>query len=150
MAKQEDIRAFLARLQELRTGGILENLDSNAAGMMRLLACLYEKKEAVSAGEISRLLCVSTARTAVLLKKCLSLDLIRQEKDSADQRRSLISLSEKGREQVEDFRHKAETMISEIMDRVGSGKMFAFLDTLDEIKEAARKAAREGEGTCWS
>ena len=67
-------------------------------GEMRLLGCLNAGADGRTAGELSTLLDLSTARIAAMLNNLERKGAITRARDTADRRRVVVSLTEQGME----------------------------------------------------
>ena len=69
-------------------------------GEMRLLGCLHAGADGRTAGELSMLLELSTARIAAMLNNLERKGAITRARDKADRRRVVVRLTAQGREEV--------------------------------------------------
>ena len=69
-------------------------------GEMRLLGCLHAGADGRTAGELSMLLELSTARIAAMLNNLERKGAITRARDEADRRRVVVRLTAQGREEV--------------------------------------------------
>ena len=71
-------------------------------GEMRLLGCLNAGADGRTAGELSTLLDLSTARIAAMLNNLERKGAITRARDTADRRRVVVRLTEQGRQRGAD------------------------------------------------
>ena len=95
-------------------------------GEMRLLGCLNAGADGRTAGELSTLLDLSTARIAAMLNNLERKGAITRARDTADRRRVVVRLSDQGRHEVqtsEVYRRMGEADTRELLrlsDRAGA------------------------------
>ena len=93
-------------------------------GEMRLLGCLNAGADGRTAGELSTLLDLSTARIAAMLNNLERKGAITRARDTADRRRVVVRLTEQGRNEVQTsfYRRMGEADTRELLrlsDRAG-------------------------------
>lgn len=104
-------------------------------GEMRLLGCLNAGADGRTAGELSTLLDLSTARIAAILNNLERKGAITRARDTADRRRVVVRLTEQGREEVQTSYDEAVACLSEVYRRMGE----------DDTRELLRLSDRAGE-----
>ena len=109
-------------------------MNEGNAGIGAVLRILYESPESVTAGYISEFMQVSTARTAVLLKKMSDKGLITKSGDIKDARRTIVSLTDDGRDTVRNMRDDLRSKIYAVIDKLGMDKITEFLEISSEMK----------------
>ena len=106
MATKSQIEMVLRELKKIHPPhpvGLLQRIDETQEGVGAVLCLLHESDETVTAGRVSEVLGVSTARVAVLLKKMAAKRLITKGHDPADARVTVVSLTEQGRESIREI-----------------------------------------------
>ena len=88
-------------------------------GEMRLLGCLNAGADGRTAGELSTLLDLSTARIAAMLNNLERKGAITRARDTADRRRVVVRLTEQGRHEVQTSLDEAVACLSEVYRRMG-------------------------------
>ena len=129
----EDAKRLLLKLKEMKSCALISRIDRSSEGENKVLGLLYETKENLSAGEISSLLHLTTARVAVILSSLEEKAMIRKLPDANDRRRTMVEITEKGRQHVEKMYHELSDCMDYLVEHIGSEKMNAFVDTLKEI-----------------
>lgn len=113
-------------------------------GIGAALRFLYFSEEPViTAGRISAHLGISTARTAVLLKKMEAKGLIERKTDSGDARKAVIMLSDSGRRAAEKMRENLCAHFGRLIDAIGMERLLEFAAIANEIHEITRKECLE-------
>lgn len=93
-------------------------LQDGFSGMFVVLKYIKETEGEISAGDISQKFCVSTARTAVILSNLQKKGYITKTKSSADARKTLVQLTEQGKEAILKREEKIISMIDELLDKL--------------------------------
>lgn len=139
MASTEEIELLLDKLKKAPPSEHFQKADMNVAGIRAILKILNEADGKVTAGRISTLMHVSTARVAVLLKKMEAKGLIEKEQDFEDRRVVVVKLSKRGKETADRLRDDLYRNIASIIDRVGMERMLEFAEISKEIHAAIKK-----------
>ncbi len=143
MATQEQIEELLTPLEHLHSGAFFKRIGEIGVGIGAVLRYLDQSESAVTAGEISRFLNVSTARVAVLLKKMEAKELIERQADTRDARKTVIRLSTYGEETVHRCRALLYRQVGEVIDRIGLDRMKEFIAVSEEIRTIMKPPAWE-------
>lgn len=139
MATREQIEMVLDKMEKANPVEFFKKVDETQAGVAAVLRLLYESRGVVTAGKISELLNVSTARVAVLLKKMVNKGLITKEQDVADGRVTIVKLTELGNTIVCEMREDMYAQVGHIIDVVGEERVMEFISIAEEIRVAAKK-----------
>lgn len=145
MQTREEINELLKRFAESMPRMVMAMMEKTNIGIGVVLRCLEEAERPVSAGEISRYMNVSTARVAVLLRSMSEKGLIVKSGDSSDARKTLVSLSDKGREWKRKMNDELIGIMSDIVDKVGIERLELFFLIANEINAvvAAKTAEKQ-------
>ena len=133
MATQEEIKNIMLMLEEFRPFHNVDRLDATDRGIACILRCLSGQDKPIPAGEISERMGVSTARTAVLLRKMSDRNLVVTGSDPSDARRTLVTISEHGKDTVDKIVKEHSTFISTVIDRIGFDRTKEFIEISKEI-----------------
>ena len=136
----EDAKQLLFKLREMKSCTLLSRIDRSSEGENKVLGLLYETKENLSAGKISSLLHLTTARVAVILSSLEEKGMIRKLPDESDRRRTIVEITEKGRKHTEAIYWELLDCMDYLVEHIGSEKMNAFVDTLKEICTLAEES----------
>lgn len=139
MATVEEIETLLGLLMKAPPSESLQKFDMSTAGIRAILKLLNETEGKMTAGRISELMHVSTARVAVLLKKMTAKGLIEKQTDSEDRRVVVVKLSDSGRATAEKFKAHLYGNIGDMIDKVGMKKMLEFAAISGEIHSVMKK-----------
>lgn len=139
MITLEETEELLERLKESRPKKMMEHLDKEDVGIMHVMRILHTAGEPVTAGKISEEMNVSTARVAVLLKKMEQKNLVVRSKDSKDARKTLIGISEYGKEQAQIHKNEFLTFCALVIEETGVERFKEFIAISEEIKVAVEE-----------
>lgn len=98
-----------------------------------VLTYLYNQDENVIPSEIGRQMNVSTPRVTAILNKLEAKNLIIRTISPEDRRNVFITLSEQGRQIVEEKKAQQEKNIQTLVERLKSDDVEAFIRVLKEI-----------------
>lgn len=116
--------------------GLLQRIDETQEGVGAVLCLLHESDETVTAGRISEVLKISTARVAVLLKKMEAKGLIAKGHDPADARVTVVSLTEQGRGTIREIEDELYRQTGLVIDKIGEERVLEFIAIAQEIQSA--------------
>lgn len=134
MATGEQVEWLTARLWETRPREFVNRLNETQAGIGAVLKLLCQEKRALTAGEISERMQVSSARIAVLLKKMEAKNLVVRSKDASDRRITVVSLSDNGQNVVRQIEAEVYRQVEQLIDRIGMERLREFVATAGEIR----------------
>lgn len=140
MASMEQTERVISLLRQSRPADFFKKMNETAVGIGAVLMFLDQAQEAVSAGQISASMSVSTARMAVLLKKMEGKKLIVTGGCAEDARVTRVRLSEQGRAVMERMKAELYGQIGYLIDRVGMDRLIEFTEISGEIRAALEEA----------
>ncbi|MBR3058725.1 MAG: MarR family transcriptional regulator [Clostridiales bacterium] len=143
MVSEQDICRLLNEFNSISPLAFVQRIDISSMGIGSVLGYLCESGRAVSAGEISEYMGVSTARVAVLLKKMSEKELITKTSDPNDKRRVMVSITSKG---IEAFKEKKREILlysGAIVEHFGVKRVEDFIESCREIKAVVDKVEKE-------
>lgn len=114
-------------------------------GEVRLVGFLYTGHGGATAGELSALLGVSTARIAATLKSLEKKEFICRRRDPEDRRRVLVYLTPRGQSVAEQRFADAVNLLAEVYRRLGAADTQAFLRLSRRVDEIAEQMHCEGK-----
>lgn len=135
MATREQIEIILSYMDKYDPVETYKKMLESNGGINAALRFLYESKEPVTAGRISKEIKVSTARVAVLLKKMEAKGLIEKTVHEKDARVTIVRLSEHGVKTAEAFRADMYEKVNKMIDTIGMERMLEFSRTMDEVHQ---------------
>lgn len=106
---------------------------SGSEGMLGVLVCLYRADGPVSAGQISKVMHVTTGRVTALTKKMVDKGLITRQASAEDARVTEIGLTDKGRQAVEELQAQRTAQMKRLIDTVGMERLRAYIETSKEV-----------------
>lgn len=112
-------------------------------GEMRLLGCLNAGADGRTAGELSTLLDLSTARIAAMLNNLERKGAITRARDTADRRRVVVRLTDQGRHEVQTSLDEAVACLSEVYRRMGEADTRELLRLSDRAGAIAQQIYEE-------
>ncbi len=134
MAEKAQIELVLAKMREAYPDTFFKCMDETRAGIGAVLCLLYEADGALTAGKISDLLQVSTARVAVLIKKMDAKGLVTKERGIVDARRTIVRLTACGEQLVQEMQDVLYRQIGLAIDAVGEERLLDFIETAKELR----------------
>ena len=135
MATQAQIEAMLHKLEQFQPAAFFKRMDETQAGIGAVLRLLDESNETITAGKISDILNISTARVAVLIKKMVARGLITKEHDESDARVTIVKLTPLGKHLIFEMRQDLQQQMGRIIDQIGEKRLLEFIDTFHEIRK---------------
>lgn len=135
MATKEQIRRILLKMEKSHPAEFFRCMDDTKVGLGAVLRILYQKKEPVTAGEISEQMGISTARVAVLLKKLEAKGLIVKGHDPRDARVTKVSLTEYGMKMILKWWDRICEQMGEVIDRIGEERLLEYIEIGEEIRK---------------
>lgn len=112
-------------------------IKNKVEGGNLILAYLSKISFDVSAGKLARVLKVSTARIAVLLKKLVKNNLIKKYSNPDDARITMVSLTEKGKHFITNEFETTLKSLKKIIDKIGLKDLEEFIRISRLINEVA-------------
>ena len=129
----------LEKMEKAHPVDFFKRVNETQAGIGAVLRVLYKSTDGtVTAGKISDMLNVSTARVAVLLKKMAANGLITKEQDLMDGRVTVVKLTELGEKTVAQMRNEMFVQMGHVIDVVGMERILDFIAISNEIKAAVK------------
>lgn len=136
MAEKAQIELVLSRMKQARPAEFFKCMDETQAGIGAVLRLLHESSGTVTAGRISDVLDISTARVAVLLKKMSAKGLITKARGVLDARTTVVSLTSAGEQVIEDILAQLYRQVGLAIDTVGEQRLLDFIATAEELEHA--------------
>lgn len=140
MTKREEATAVLEELRTCMPRDFLSRLDELHKGTGFLLGMLAVSDGVVYAGDIAREMDVSTARIAVLLNKMEKNGFLRREPSPEDARKTVVKLTEQGRDCIRRTKEQALDRTELLLERVGPEDVWEFIRLSKKIKAAMEEA----------
>ena len=125
----------------------LHHLEVNASmrGEMAVMRMLEQEHGALTAGELSRLLEMTTSRIAAVLGALEKKGLIVRCADQADRRRVLVTLTESGRAMCRMKRQRLLGRMTRFLAELGEEDAAHFVRLMKRAKELLPPMCREQE-----
>ena len=127
-------------INQLRYSKQLSQLTEflNASGEYSILYLMYHEPDPHSAGEFAERLDLSPGRVANVLKALEKKDLIERKKDPSDGRRTMVTLTQKGREYICQTYTQAIEVYHNLIEEIGEHDTREFLRITKKLLEASR------------
>ena len=125
----------------------LHHLEANASmrGEMAVMRLLEEEQSALTAGDISRLLEMTTSRIAAVLGALEKKGLIVRRADQADRRRVLVTLTESGTALCRMKREHLLRRMERFLSRLGEEDAAHFVRLMKRAQALIPDICRENE-----
>ena len=127
-------------INQLRYSKQLSQLTEflNASGEYSILYLMYHESDPHSAGEFAERLDLSPGRVANVLKALEKKDLIERKKDPSDGRRTMVTLTQKGKEYICQTYTQAIDVYHSLIEEIGEHDTREFLRITKKLLEASR------------
>jgi MarR family. len=135
MARAEEIQKIMEEIESVHLEKVYKVLNETSAGIRAALRILYEQGGSITSRQLGKLLGVSSARVAVLLKTMDAKGLIAKKKDVLDARITIVSLTPSGEETIRKMHDELIKQINRIIDYVGFDRLMEFFAISKEIAE---------------
>ncbi len=135
MAKKEDVYLALEMFHSHRPQKTVEELYKSEIGSLAVLKHLHKINGEAKSVDISKIMGISSARMAVLLKKLESRGLIVKSESKTDARAVMIKLSEKGENFVGNLKERMYGTMEKIVDEFGIERLTNMLMDLSKINK---------------
>lgn len=114
-------------------------LNESSQGELGVLGYLFFEKNNVLAGQLSDALNVSTARIANILNSLERKGFIKREEDALDKRKTIVVLTDNGKDFACNMRKKIINDISNIISEVGQEDIKEYIRISGKMKEVITK-----------
>ncbi len=138
MSDPKQVEQVLALLRECGPGEVLRKMNESSTGIAAVLQFLREADGAVTAGQISAFMNVSSARMAVLLRKMESRGWITRHPGAADGRTTVVALSAQGRQKADALHAALCSQIEALIEKVGAERIAQFAEISREIRTVVK------------
>lgn len=116
--------------------GVLNDFNRGEVGVLSYLA--FDKDE-VSSGELSEVLGVTTARVASILNSLEIKGYVKRKEDSLDKRKTLVVITEKGKELAINAKREIINKIISVVREVGYEEIMGYVKIAIKIREVLNK-----------
>lgn len=134
MASKMEVFEVMGKLQQCNPLEFFRTIDEVNSGMGYIMLKLYNAKDEVYAINLSKDMQISRARVTMLLRKLISRGFIVKQQSQIDARKEIITITNKGRDEVGAIKKKMLNDISKLIDKMGIEKVNQFLELSKEIK----------------
>ncbi|MGN1235229.1 MAG: MarR family winged helix-turn-helix transcriptional regulator [Christensenellaceae bacterium] len=124
----------MKRIRETKNWrNLLELVDDGYKGMFVLLRIVQESERSVTAGELAKRMCVTTARIARALNTLEKKEYIRRESDESDARKVVIRLTSLGEEALKERKSAIAEMIEPMFNNLTEAEADALFSLLEKL-----------------
>ena len=139
MKKEEFAEFLFDQLKPTNAKSLTDALNNFSRGEVGVLSYLVFDKSEASAGELSEKLNVSTARIASILNSLENKEYITRKIDDFDKRKTLVVITEKGRNLAISTKKEITNMLFKIIDEVGYDDIKEYIRILKKIRNVIDK-----------
>ena len=132
-----------------------DDVSALMRGEMAVLRLLDDEQRRVCAGDLSRLLEMTTSRVAAVLNSLEKKGLIERYADAADRRRVLVALTERGGALCARKKEAARKRLAAVFERLGQEDTDQFIRLIRRITQiseslggCAPEHSKTGKGGC--
>ena len=143
MSTREDAQGFLNRLISCMPRGYYHDLEATERGAGFVLCYLRWAETEVIAGDFSKMLHVSTARIAALLKKMEQSGLLTRHSSSKDARQTVVEITPAGIALADKLTEQALKEVGLLLDEIGEEDLNAFIRVSQRIRGVLNKPAAD-------
>lgn len=134
MASKLEVFEVMGKLQECNPLEFFRTIDEVNSGMGYIMLRLYNAKDEVYAIDLSSDMQISRARVTMIIKKLIYKGFVVKQRSKSDARKEIISITNKGREEVNNIKQKVLNNVNMLIDKMGIDKVNQFLSLSNEIK----------------
>lgn len=139
MGTREDAQEFLVELYSCIPKSFYNKLEATQRGFGFVLDYLEHADGEVIAGDFAKMLNVSPARIAVLLKKLEQNGFITRHTSSKDARRTVVEITPAGIVFVDERREQTLRKIESLLEQVSKEDLYTYIKISHQIKKAMDK-----------
>lgn len=134
MATKEEITEIMELIRKNKPQRVFKNLNDREMGLFAVIGYLSESNGEVTSSDISKFLCVSSARIAIMIKKLEKREFIEKIDSSKDKRVKVIKLTQKGHNLSNKLDKHANDVVEKIIDEFGLKELKDFFETMERLK----------------
>ena len=136
MDRREKAQELMREMGSCMPKPFLSKVDKMQRGIGFVLKYLEDASGEVCAGDIAKMLQVSTARIAALLGKMEKQSLITRRTSPTDARRTVVEITPKGTARVQEIREEILLRTELLLEKVGEEDLREFIRISRRIKAA--------------
>ncbi len=134
MASKAEVFGVMGKLQECSPLEFFRVIEEINSGMGYIMLRLYNAKEEVYAIDLSEDMQISRARVTMLIRKLILKGFVVKQRSKKDARKEIITITNKGRDEVNNIKQKVLDNVTRLIDGLGIDKVNKFLELSKEIR----------------
>lgn len=134
MASKAEVFGVMGKLQECNPLEFFRSIDEINSGMGYIMLRLYNAKNEVYAIDLSQDMQISRARVTMLIKKLTTKGFVVKQRSKLDARKEIITITNKGRDEVNNIKKKVLDNVTKLIDNLGINKVNQFLELSKDIR----------------
>lgn len=136
---EEIAETLFQQLKPTSSNSLTEDLNEFNRGEIGVLSYLAFDKNEAPAGELSEKLNVTTARIASILNSLENKNYIKRKEDKLDKRKTLVSITNKGKELANNTKKEIIEKIIKVVKEVGYKEVKDYVKIALKIREVLDK-----------
>lgn len=112
---------------------IVDTIQDGFCGMFFVLKIVLDANKELSAGDISQMFNVTTARTAVVLSALEKKGYITKQKSTTDARKTIVNITELGKQILEERKTKLFATLEGFLSKLSQNELQSFYGILKKL-----------------
>lgn len=139
MNTEEMAEVIFQQLKPTSSSSLVESLNEFNRGEVGVLGYLAFDKDEATAGELSEMLNVSTARIASILNSLENKKYIKRKNDCLDKRKTLVVITDMGMELAVNTKKEIINKIVKVINDVGYDEIKDYINITLKIRKSLEK-----------
>ena len=139
MNTEEMAEVIFQQLKPTSSSSLVESLNEFNRGEVGVLGYLAFDKDEATAGELSEMLNVSTARIASILNSLENKKYIKRKSDCLDKRKTLVVITDMGMELAVNTKKEIINKIVKVINDVGYDEIKDYINITLKIRKSLEK-----------
>lgn len=139
MNTEEMAEVIFQQLKPTSSSSLVESLNEFSRGEVGVLGYLAFDKDEATAGELSEMLNVSTARIASILNSLENKKYIKRKNDCFDKRKTLVVITDMGVELAVNTKKEIINKIVKVINDVGYDEIKKYINITLKIRKSLEK-----------
>ncbi len=134
MAKKEDVFYALELFHNSRPQKMFDAVNKGEMGAFAVIKLLHDTDKELTSADICKILKISSARMAVLIKKLQAKGIVVKIASEADSRAKILKLTKKGTALANKLKANMFETMSKIVDEFGLEELESMFNKLHKLK----------------